>query len=177
MESSAQEMLASAPSRYLTAYLLNRVVGRLDLAWREELRPYGLTVSRWQMLTILAFYDGSRITALADMVGTEQSLTTRIVDQMERDGLVVRRLDPDDGRARLVWLTDGGRELFEELIPGAATWMDDFTGDLDDDEVDVLADLLTRLLGRVEGWGTDAAEASLTGAITSDETVETTHAD
>lgn len=52
-----------------------------------------------------------RITALATVQGVTQPSMTVIVGGLERDGLVERRRDPDDGRAMLVELTDAGREF------------------------------------------------------------------
>ena len=36
---------------------------------------------------------------------------TQLVGRMEREGLVVRLIDPEDGRATLVAITDAGRAL------------------------------------------------------------------
>lgn len=45
------------------------------------------------------------------------SLTT-MVQRLERDGLVVRVVDPDDARARLITLTPKGRRIRERYIDG-----------------------------------------------------------
>lgn len=137
---------AGAPTRYLLPYLLNLLVNRTNQQWQPLLRDHGLTVSRWQVLSILVALDGCRVTTLADLAGGTQPVTSRVVDQMERDGLVERRVDPDDSRASGVWLTEAGRDLFFLLIPEAGGMVDGVTLGLDDDEVDVLAGLLTRML-------------------------------
>ncbi|MGK8465672.1 MarR family winged helix-turn-helix transcriptional regulator [Nocardia cyriacigeorgica] len=53
---------------------------------------------------------GSRVTALADAAGMTQQSMGELVTHLERHGLVERRIDPADRRARVVWLTDSGRE-------------------------------------------------------------------
>ena len=40
---------------------------------------------------------------------------TQMVGRLERDGLVVRLIDPDDGRGTLVDITDEGRALLAQL--------------------------------------------------------------
>jgi DNA-binding MarR family transcriptional regulator len=40
---------------------------------------------------------------------------TQLVGRLERDGLVVRLIDPDDGRGTLVDITDEGRALLAQL--------------------------------------------------------------
>jgi DNA-binding MarR family transcriptional regulator len=39
---------------------------------------------------------------------------TQLVGRLERDGLVVRLVDPDDGRATVVDITDNGRDLLAD---------------------------------------------------------------
>ncbi|MFE7802232.1 MarR family winged helix-turn-helix transcriptional regulator [Nocardia sp. NPDC057440] len=52
---------------------------------------------------------GTRITALAEAAGMTQQSMGELVTHVERCGLVVRRADPKDRRARLVMMTDAGR--------------------------------------------------------------------
>jgi DNA-binding MarR family transcriptional regulator len=42
---------------------------------------------------------------------------TQLVGRLERDGLVVRLIDPDDGRATLVDITDGQRAVPRAVTP------------------------------------------------------------
>lgn len=53
----------------------------------------------------------SRLTGLATAGGITQPAMTQLVGRLERDGLVVRLIDPDDGRGTLVDITDAGRAL------------------------------------------------------------------
>jgi DNA-binding MarR family transcriptional regulator len=48
-------------------------------------------------------------TGLAASGGITQPAMTQLVGRLERDDLVVRLIDPDDGRARVVDITDAGR--------------------------------------------------------------------
>jgi MarR family 2-MHQ and catechol resistance regulon transcriptional repressor len=52
------------------------------------------------------------------------------VDRLERKGLVARRLDPGDRRARVVHLTAGGRKLIERAFAGHAAAMETATSGL-----------------------------------------------
>jgi DNA-binding MarR family transcriptional regulator len=57
----------------------------------------------------------TRLTALAAPNGVSQPAMTQLVGRLERDGLVVRLVDPDDARATLVDITPAGRALRAEL--------------------------------------------------------------
>lgn len=55
-----------------------------------------------------------RLTALAAAEGITQPSMTQLVQRLERQGLVGRVNDPEDGRVTLVGVTDSGRELIAE---------------------------------------------------------------
>lgn len=77
----------------------------------EVLRPMGLTFARYEVLMLLSF---SRRGALpmgriGGRLQVHPTSVTNAVDRLESAGLVRRRPDPRDGRARLVELTAAGR--------------------------------------------------------------------
>lgn len=53
--------------------------------------------------------DGIRQNALADELGVEGPSLVRLLDRLVEDGLVARREDPADRRAKIVQLTDAGK--------------------------------------------------------------------
>lgn len=55
--------------------------------------------------------DGVRQGALAEQLGVEAPSVVPLVDAMEREGLVERRVDPTDKRARTLHLSAAGRQL------------------------------------------------------------------
>lgn len=84
-------------------------LARVDAA----LKPFALTFSRYEVLTLLSFTRAgtlpmSKISARLQVHATS---TTNSVDRLEKAGLVARRSHPDDRRTTLVDLTDAGREL------------------------------------------------------------------
>jgi len=59
---------------------------------------------------------GTRLTHLAQALGISKQAVGQLVDELVRFGLLERRPDPDDGRARRICYTDAGRRgLFEGL--------------------------------------------------------------
>jgi DNA-binding MarR family transcriptional regulator len=131
-------------------YLLNRVTSRTNQLWVSTLRDHGLTIGRWQVLSVLSRYDGSRIGTIADLSGGEQAAVSRVVDQMERDELVTRRPSLDDSRAVEVWITSSGRSLLAELMPSAEAFVERMLRTLDDSEIKQLTSYLERLFGDLQ---------------------------
>jgi DNA-binding MarR family transcriptional regulator len=135
----------------LLPYRLSRVVGSFTREWLVRLREHGLTVARWQVLAILAQLDGSRVGVLAEMASAEQSVTSRVVEQMERDGLVARRPAKDDGRAVEVWLTRRGRGLFTRLLPAANALVARAFEGVAPEDLRTMTDGLARAVANLDG--------------------------
>jgi DNA-binding MarR family transcriptional regulator len=75
----------------------------------------GLSLAARGVLGSLEEAGPTRLTALAAASGVSQPAMTQLVGRLERDGLVVRLIDPDDARATLVDLSDAGHALLAEL--------------------------------------------------------------
>ena len=60
--------------------------------------------------------DGTRLTVLAARAGLTHQAVAEVVADMEARGYVERVADPSDGRARLIRLTDDGREMVRAAI-------------------------------------------------------------
>jgi len=72
----------------------------------------GLTPARFSALASLHFHDSRNIGDLAADERVKRPSMTRLVGDMERDGLVRRARDPSDGRGVLIKLTPRGNALF-----------------------------------------------------------------
>ncbi len=90
-----------------------RLVGQLD----EELRrEHDLPLSSYDVLTQLESAPGAemRMSELAEAVLLSRSGLTRLVDRLERQGLLERRDCPEDARGANAALTERGRgRLYE----------------------------------------------------------------
>jgi DNA-binding MarR family transcriptional regulator len=89
------------------------MVKRLDA---ELESAHGLAVTSYEVLLHLHHADGRkmRMCDVAESVLLSRSGLTRLVDRLERDGLVERVSCPDDARGAYARLTDAGREKLEE---------------------------------------------------------------
>ena len=92
-----------------------RVHASLTKALDAELvRAHGLPLSSYEVLLFLADAPGGRLrmSELADGVLLSRSGLTRLVDRMEREGLLRRERCEDDARGYHAAITRKGRELF-----------------------------------------------------------------
>ena len=66
--------------------------------------------------TLLQDGDGIRQRELAKRLGVESTAVVRVLDNLEKDGLVKREEDSKDRRAKLIFLTDKGRSLAVRIL-------------------------------------------------------------
>jgi DNA-binding MarR family transcriptional regulator len=122
-------------------------VGRAETRKRaREIHPR-LDHAGYQLLTLLSAADAVPMAQLQAELDEEKSTLSRQVDALERLGLAQRTPDPRDSRARLVALTEEGRERFLRLREqGSARWRARLA-DWDPQDIEALTGLLQRLLG------------------------------
>jgi len=93
-------------------FLVARLARRLRQAVDAELRLLGLTEATWRPLVYMRrLGDGVRQKELATALSIEGPSLVRLLDSLERRGLIERREDENDRRARGIHLTRAGREL------------------------------------------------------------------
>lgn len=102
----------------------------------------GLSFSRSRALRRLV--NGPlRMSDLATLLTMDKPYTTLVVDDLERRGLVVRTVAPDDRRAKVVTLTEAGRVIAEQAQEILARPPEALSR-LDADELATLEDLLAK---------------------------------
>lgn len=108
----------SAPDPLNLGLLLFIPYRSMESAVLAHLKAHGhdLPLSQARVFQRIA-PDGSRLGELAQAAQVSKQTVGSVVDQLERAGYVGRVTDPRDARARLVTVTDLGRELIELALP------------------------------------------------------------
>ena len=131
-------------------YLLNRAGARIAAAFSEEVRPLGATLQMWRVLAALREGDGRRMGDLSETTSIEVSTLTRLVDNMEKKGLVARRRDAADARVVALHVTPAGRRLTQRITPIAERYESVALAGFTAAEADTLKAALRRLYSNME---------------------------
>lgn len=107
------------------------------------------------MPVYFALQDGGAMTQkqLAQSATVEQPTMANTLARMERDGLVVRRPDPADGRSSLVSLTPLGLERAAQAFAAARDLNETSVADLTPQEREQFCDMLRRVISVLERDG------------------------
>lgn len=132
-------------------YLVNRAARAFAHRLGDELRRFNVGIGQWAVLMHLWSSDGLTQAQLARRAAIEQPTMVRTLDRMERDGLVTRVPDPNDGRASRITLTDRGWSLRDELVPLADGVNRTAASALTAEEVATLRRLLAKLVAAEPG--------------------------
>src|SRR6476660_10403164 len=91
-------------------------VGRLLRTYADQkARRYGMTRAQWAVLLRLERREGLKQSDLAEDLDIQPITLTRLVDRLCDNGLIERRPDPNDRRAKRLYLTPAARALLEQL--------------------------------------------------------------
>ncbi|MDK9706485.1 MAG: MarR family winged helix-turn-helix transcriptional regulator [Desulforhopalus sp.] len=82
----------------------------------QRLKTFDLTVEQLQLLKQLAIDAGRPQNVLCALSSKSPANITRILDRLQKKGLIVRRLNPEDRRSSLVFLTAEGDRLRTEVL-------------------------------------------------------------
>ncbi|HEY3785296.1 MAG TPA: MarR family transcriptional regulator [Steroidobacteraceae bacterium] len=96
-------------------FLLKDVSRRYVLRFEQRAREIALTLPQCKVLARLENNEGVSQARLAELTEIEPMTMVRILDRMEADGLLERRPDPADRRARSLYLTARAKPLLEQI--------------------------------------------------------------
>lgn len=82
---------------------------------------------------------------VAEEMEVDKALMSRTIKQLEQFGLVERSIDPSDGRALLVSMSEQARDRFAKTVSRARRVLHDRLADWDLDEVRRFTDLMAKL--------------------------------
>jgi DNA-binding MarR family transcriptional regulator len=112
----------------------------------EILEPKGLTPLLYAVIAALDEQPGIDQRRLALRLGIDQVSAGKMIDRLERDGLVDRRIDPADRRARALRLTRRGTKMRLDLRPDLLAAQERLLSPLSAAERRALLSMLVRVI-------------------------------
>ncbi len=144
-------MFVPPPVSDLTVHLgfwLRFVSNHVSQAFAGKLAAKQVSVAEWVMLRTLYGVAPMPPSRLAEHMGMTRGAITKLADRLIDKALIVRKADPEDGRAQTLALTRQGYRLVPALAALADRNDAEFFGHLSRDERAVLARLLKRMVER-----------------------------
>src|SRR5260370_2478990 len=123
----------------------------LRTALDRRLAQFDLRAQQAAVLMQCIRQPGASSSQLGAAVGTDTAGITGLIDQLEKNGLVMRRTNPADRRAVIIELTKKGRALLPKLHPVFQAVHNQLLADYSTGEAAKLETLLNRLRQNIRG--------------------------
>ena len=109
----------------------------------------GMSQMRRQLLTCLSEMGEVSHAVLQQQLAADGATITRLVKQFEADGVLCRRLDPQNNRYTLVSLTDSGQQIVAELRAAHRLFQTRLLEGIRREEQEIVLNVLERLLDNI----------------------------
>lgn len=134
----------------LVASRLMATSSKLGLAAEIHFSKFGLSTGRYRLLADLEDNGGKELPSqLAEHLDVTRATVTGLIGILKRDGLVSRESSAEDGRQKLVTLTEKGRSKLIEMAPEHFDWLESIVSLLTIEERTVFLNLLGRVTQRI----------------------------
>ena len=141
------------------SYLVRRLLHAFADHYEPLFAPADITYPQWTILMLL-YGDMARTSAdMARQMCHDAGAMTRLVDQLEKRGLLSRQRDTTDRRVVNLVLAPEGRALADSLKSRVVDFLNVALSDFSKDELATWLKLTTRMIGLIE-----ARPAGLTDA-------------
>ncbi|MCB2293887.1 MarR family transcriptional regulator [Clostridium algoriphilum] len=113
----------------------------------KTIKEGGLTVSQFAVLEVLYHKGDLRVSEIIEKILSTGGNMTVVIDNLAKENLVKRCIDPKDRRVNLISITDEGRKLISGMFPKHLENINDVFSILTSEEKKNLISLLKKLSG------------------------------
>ncbi len=101
-------------------YTIGLLWGKISSNLDEILQTKNLNISKFNILMIIKHaggYDGIQQNEISKRLLVTASNITKLLDKLEKEGLITRNSKKDDRRVKLIRITDYGSNLLDKVWP------------------------------------------------------------
>ncbi|MES5048723.1 MarR family transcriptional regulator [Rhizobium nepotum] len=149
--------IGSVPAPQSLGVLLRLAHQHFSLAVDEALDQSGFGDIRLHHANVFSFVppEGIQVSELTVKAGVRKQSMAQAVEELEKLGYVERRPHPADKRARLVFLTERGKQIRPLAMATGKRVEEVWARLLGESDLEVLRSALQALLGKLQGRGND----------------------
>ena len=127
---------------YRLSVLSNTVSGRIAKSYEQR---FQLTIAEWRVMAVLGRFPGLTAAEVTERTAMDKVQVSRAVARLKKTQRIQQRAVEGDRRARHLFLTEGGHDVYAEIVPLALDYERRFAGGLNAAERATLERLLDKL--------------------------------
>jgi DNA-binding MarR family transcriptional regulator len=98
-------------------FAVRKAARQISRFYDAHLERSGIRITQYLSLAALNELGSAAVSALAERLDIERTAMGKMVEFLQRDGLVTIKPSPTDGRSRLIELTEKGSRLYKKAAP------------------------------------------------------------
>ncbi|MDX1685227.1 MAG: MarR family transcriptional regulator [Saprospiraceae bacterium] len=145
-------MSSKEPQQFELVKTIGKTFKMLTMTLRDEMKAKGLNITRQQgmLLRRLNIQSGIIQNELAWITERDKTSLARLITKMEKNGLVYRKVDEKDKRAKRVFITEKGRILTEKINKILSDLFLKFQRGLKENEIDITMNTLQTIQNNLD---------------------------
>lgn len=139
-------------------YSIGKTYSVLAKYFNQEYKIFGLNPTKVNVLIVakhIGKTEGIRQNEIGSKLVVSEANITKVIDSLEKKGLVLREAKPGDRRANLIKITKKGSELLDKVWVNHLKLVDKLTRSLNEREKRLLEGLLSKIRTGVKEEGQD----------------------
>ena len=148
-----------------TPQLIQTIRHFMDFAMHHSMRERahfakatGLSMPQFGILMQLHYRHNCGVSDLSERFDITSAAASQLVDKLVQSGLIQREEDPHDRRAKLLNLTEKGRDLIQQSMEERYRWVDQLAGKLTAEERAKVSEVLNILTHAAEELETESIQ-------------------
>jgi MarR family transcriptional regulator for hemolysin len=127
-------------------FIVNRTAKAFVKAVDSELREkVGVTFGQWKVMVMLVNQNGLSQKDIANRLGLEGPTLIPIIDKMEKEGLVIRKVDLADRRNNRIYRTKKADLLWDKMIKCALEIRQVSVKDIPEENINIMRNVLEKI--------------------------------
>ena len=128
------------------AFWICRLASAMQERFNHDLEALDITWPQWMVMNVLHHSPANTPAQIAEQIGVDRSAVTRLLDRLEKKGLVRREHDQLDRRSVKVLITEPGKMMVGHMDDAAEKHQKEFLSQLHATEHRVLKSNIQKLL-------------------------------
>lgn len=133
-------------------FIINKTAKSLFQVLDQELRKnIGITCSQWKIIIVIINNDnGLTQKEIADKLGLEGPSLIHIIDKLENDGFLFRKVDTEDRRNNGIFLTEKSYSMLESMINCGLKVNNKLTEDIPQENISITKQTLEKMWQNIQ---------------------------
>lgn len=144
----------------MSDYILKKSLGfKLDKASRlttlnfnKKLKEnnFSITPEQWGVINFLLESDGITQNQIGHLIGKDHTCVSRLVDTLIKKGLIIKKNLPEDKRVNLIYLTELGKKIQNDVVYTVEHSLDTVFKDVSEEEKRIFSIVLDKIIKNLE---------------------------